>query len=235
MNGFWADIGMQSGFRTFVVTPETEPFPAFILLLHDIFGVDHNIRDYAANFAQHGFRVCCPDLYWRVRPGIQLRESYDDWREALRLQDQFDVQTGLADANNALAFFRQADTRAVGLVVGYGLGGLIAALLAADVEARALVSYYGTGLDLWPELVARGRRPFMFHVGESDFVLDEKKQTRIGELLAHNPAAKLWIYPHAGHRFVSPDAATYDRAAAELADARTIEFFARMCVPSPSA
>jgi carboxymethylenebutenolidase len=74
----------------------------------------------------------------------------------------------------------------------------------------------------------------MFHVGEADFVLDASKRVQIGELLARNPAARVCIYPQVGHRFVCPDAVTYNRAAAELADARTIEFLARICVPSPA-
>lgn len=231
MDGCWTDLEPQGRFRAFFVAPKFKPFPACILLLHDIFGVDHNVRNYAVNLAQHGFPVCCPDLYWRLRPGIQLSETYDDWRVALRLQDEFDVQIGLADARQALEFFCRENAQPAGLVVGYGLGGLIATLLAADAEPRAVVAYYGTGLDLWPELVERGRRPFMFHVGESDYVLDDKKRARIGELLAHNPAAKLYLYPSAGHRFVSPDGPTYNRAASELADARTIEFFARASAP----
>jgi carboxymethylenebutenolidase len=231
MDGFWSEIRMgDGGFRAFMVTPPADPFPAVVLLLHDIFGLDHNTRSYAVNFAQHGFSVCCPDLYWRLSQGIQLSETYEDLREALRLQDRLNVDTAVADARLTLARIREANVRASGLVVGYGLGGLIATLMSADDEVRGIVAYYGTGLETRPEAVARGKRPLMFHVGEADFVLNANKRARIGELLARNREAKICTYPQIGHRFVSPDAVTYDRAATELADARTIEFLARICV-----
>jgi carboxymethylenebutenolidase len=235
MRGSWTDVPVSGGHcRAFVVAPAADRFPASVLVLHDIFGVDHVTRDFACNLAEFGFSVCCPDLYWRHAPGSQLTQAYVDFREALRLQDRFEVPRGVEDAHSVLSYLLARQPGSAGLVVGFGLGGLLAVLLSGLDGVRGCVSYYGTGVVECREAIGAGRNPLLFHVGSSDYVVDAGKQQRIGEMLGANPLVELRIYPGVGHRFVSSDSATYDPAAAELANARTAEFLARMCAPERS-
>ena len=47
-----------------------------ILFFREIFGVNQHIRQVADSYAQEGYVVIAPDLFWRLQPGAQL--SYDD-------------------------------------------------------------------------------------------------------------------------------------------------------------
>ncbi|MFT4253410.1 MAG: dienelactone hydrolase family protein, partial [Caulobacter sp.] len=62
-------------FQALVVRPDT-PGPApVIVVVQEIFGVNAGIRLIAAEYAVQGFIAVCPDLFWRVEPGLSMSEN----------------------------------------------------------------------------------------------------------------------------------------------------------------
>ena len=43
-----------------------------IVVLQEIFGVNAYMRSVCDWYAAHGFVALCPDLFWRIQPGIEL-------------------------------------------------------------------------------------------------------------------------------------------------------------------
>ena len=52
--------------------PESGTGPG-LLLIQEIFGISDYIRDVADYYAEEGYVVLAPDLFWRIEPGIEIR------------------------------------------------------------------------------------------------------------------------------------------------------------------
>src|SRR5215472_15121768 len=62
-----------------------------MVLLQEIFGVNRYMREVADWYAQRGFVVACPDLFWRQEPGVEIDgHSEADWQRAFALYQGLD-------------------------------------------------------------------------------------------------------------------------------------------------
>ena len=101
----------------------TGPAPAVVILM-EVFGVNRFIRRIADHWAEQGLIVLAPDLYWRIRPGIELDPETDGHREqALKTREGMDVDLAATDVEawricavcrNVLARSRRLDIASVG-------------------------------------------------------------------------------------------------------------------------
>ena len=191
-----------------------------LVVLQEIFGVNGNMRSVCDWFAARGFIALCPDLFWRIEPGLELSPEHDRER-ALSLMRQLDFSKAIADIGAALNFLREhpACTKRVG-VVGYCMGGRLAYETAVHHNPDAAVGYYGVGIE---QALGKVKCPLMLHLAELDKYTPPAVQQSIRD--AH-PDAVL-VYPGADHAFARRGGAHYNAAAAELADLRTVDFLLR--------
>ena len=82
MTGTWIDIA--EGFRGYLAVPQCGSGPG-LLLLQEIFGVNPHMRDVADLYAEEGYVVLAPDLFWRLEPGVELGHSEADLARAFAL------------------------------------------------------------------------------------------------------------------------------------------------------
>ena len=133
MNGATISIAAagDSSFPGYLSLPATGSGPGLILL-HEIFGLNQHIRDLADTYAEEGYVVLAPDLFWHIRPGIELGPSEEDFKTALTYRDRFDVEQAMVDIGHTLQALRanRACTGKMG-AVGFCLGGLLAYLAAS--------------------------------------------------------------------------------------------------------
>ena len=117
-----------------------------IVVLQEIFGVNDYMRGVADWYAAHGFVALCPDLFWRLEPGVQLTEA--DFSKAIDYYQRLDEAKAVEDSAAAMNFLRQhpACNGHVG-AVGFCLGGNLAYLLSARFKPDCAVGYYGVGID----------------------------------------------------------------------------------------
>jgi carboxymethylenebutenolidase len=164
--------------RVLVALPPSGRGPGLILL-HDAMGVDDAMRDLARIYAEEGYVVFVPDLFW-LR-GIEVRElvgeslEWEFWFFQDELVDRglltptaprLALDDSLEDVEHALEALRahEACTGAVG-VVGYGLGGTVAVFAAARLDVDVSVAHDPAGLDrALPELLVRSA-PLLVHSG----------------------------------------------------------------------
>ena len=126
MSGDWIEITASDdsgSFRGYVATPESGSGPG-ILLLQEIFGINQHIRDVADYYAEEGYVVLAPDLFWRMEPEVELGYSEEDFQKAFGFYQKFDVPKCIEDMQAATKVLRDLD-ECKGKVgsIGFCLGG----------------------------------------------------------------------------------------------------------------
>lgn len=212
-------------FQAYVAMPEALPAPT-IIVIQEIFGVNQEMRDKCDALAAQGYIAVCPDLFWRLEPGIQLTDKTEkEWQQAFDLFNRFDVDMGIEDLRATHHTFKghAQSTGKVGCV-GYCLGGKLAYLLAARGHVDASVGYYGVGLD---ELLGEAGdidHPLMLHIAEEDKFTPKDAQEKIINGVKDFSNIAAYSYPNVDHAFARGQGEHYDEAAATLANQRTMDF-----------
>ena len=220
----------DGAFSAYVARPPAAlaatPAPA-IVVIQEIFGVNKVMRDVCDDLAAQGFVAVCPDLFWRIEPGIDITDhSEAEWKKAFELYNAFDVDAGVSDIAATLAAVRALPgvNGKVG-AVGYCLGGLLAFLTAARTDSDATVAYYGVGTEKHVAEAEKLARPLLMHIAEEDqFVPKEAQKVILGALKDH-PQIEIHSYPGRDHAFARVGGEHYDAADAGTANARSLAFF----------
>jgi carboxymethylenebutenolidase len=216
---------LGGSFSAYLAAPSTQP-RAGIVLIQEILGVNHNMRQTADDYAKEGYLVLVPDLYWRLEPGVQLDpEDKDDWAKAFELLKAFDVDSGVEDLKATLSFVRQysSTTGKVGSV-GFCLGGKLAYFMATRTDADANVSYYGVEIDKNLAEAAKIHKPLILHMGANDEYVSPSAQASIQQGLKDNPLVTIYRYEGVTHGFSRVGSSAYRKQAAQLARDRTLAF-----------
>lgn len=215
-------------FDAYVATPESGAGPA-IVVIQEIFGVNKVMRDIADGLAAQGYVAVCPDLFWRIEPGVDITDKTpEEWQKAFDLYGKFNVDTGVEDIQATISAIRPLAANGKVGAVGYCLGGLLAYLTATRTDADAAVSYYGVGMDQKLDEADGLRAPLLMHVAEEDKFVSKEAQSAIGSRLASVPGATVHFYPGLDHAFARVGGEHYDQDGADLANGRTARFFELM-------
>jgi carboxymethylenebutenolidase len=189
-----------------------------IVVLQEIFGVNHHIRAVADGYAAEGYLAVAPALFDRGEPGVELGYDQAGITRGVELRAKPSLDQTLADIAAAVAV--AAEGGKVG-VVGYCWGGLLTYLASSRLTGiAAAVGYYGGGISNF--LSDTPKTPLLLHFGERDAHIP---QTDVDKIRQAHPAVPIQVYP-ADHGFNCDERGSYDKPSAELARQRTLEFFA---------
>lgn len=213
-------------FSAYVARPAASRAPA-VVVIQEIFGVNAVMRGIADSLAAEGYLAICPDLFWRIEPGIDITDrSPAEWKRAFELFNAFDVDAGVKDIAATLAHIRKdAGCNGKAGAVGFCLGGLLAFLTATRTDADASVSYYGVGIEGRVAEADKLAHPYLMHIAEKDQFVPPEAQAVILQALKNHPLIEIHTYPGCDHAFARPGGEHYDEAAAKLANGRTQAFF----------
>ncbi|UEM06852.1 dienelactone hydrolase family protein (plasmid) [Skermanella rosea] len=227
MGGF-IEIEAEDGerFRAYKAVPAAGHGPA-IILLPEIFGINAHIRDLAEFYAEEGYVVLAPDLFWRLERDVELGYEGADREKALDLMKRFDLDQGVRDIGATVAAARAMPEvggcdggKAVG-AVGFCLGGRLAYLAAARCGVDAAVGYYGGGIEKLLDEADRIACPLTLHFGGADRISPPEVIEKIRAAFAGRPDVEVFVYPQAGHAFNRPGP-HFDKPAALMAHSRSI-------------
>lgn len=213
-------------FNAYVARPSKAKAPA-IVVIQEIFGVNAVMREIADGLADQGYLAICPDLFWRIEPGIDITDQSEaEWKKAFELFNAFDADLGVKDIAAVIDHIR-ADRGCSGKVgaVGYCLGGLLAYLTATNTDADASVGYYGVGIENRLGEAEKLERPLMLHIAEEDQFVPKEAQAIILQALKNHAQVTTHTYPGCDHAFARHGGEHYDAAAAKLANGRSLAFF----------
>ena len=189
-----------------------------IVLLQEIFGVNHHIRGVADMYASHGYLVVAPALYHRIEPGFEVGYQPDDVQRGMAVVQQVKREKTLLDIATAIAYVKSAGK--VG-IVGYCWGGTMSYASACQLSGlSAAVCYYGGGIAAMK--TETPQIPTVLHFGELDKHIP---MTDVNAIKAAQPKVQVYVY-HADHGFNCDERGSYDKPSADLARTRTLEFFA---------
>ena len=218
--------GADGSFGGYLARPGSDRGPG-IVVLQEIFGVNKVLRDIADGLASRGFFALVPDLFWRIKPGVELTDKSDaEWKEAFGLLQRFDIDKGVGDIQAAIDYLRKVPgvNGKVG-ALGYCLGGQLAYLTAARTDSDATVGYYGIRIQDQLGEAGNIKRPLMLHIAEADEFTPPPAQAKIEETLKPNPKVTIFRYPLMDHAFARVGGKHYDKANADLANVRSATFF----------
>src|ERR1700741_2082935 len=89
--------GRDGTFAAFVAMPKAVPASA-VVVLHEVFGVNADIRKTCDELAEQGFLAVAPDLFWRQEPDLDLNHWSDaEWKKGLALYAAYDRDKGVRD------------------------------------------------------------------------------------------------------------------------------------------
>jgi len=223
-----ADGGSFSGYLS---VPSSGSGPGLILL-QEIFGINEHIREIADVYAEEGYLVLAPDLFWRIKSGVELGYSDEDMKTALSYYSRFDIDQAIRDIGDALRVLR-ADQRCTARVgaLGFCLGGKLAYLSAARLPIDAAVSYYGVGIEQNLAEAKSIRCPIALHFASEDQLAPAAVREAVRQALAGKDDAEIYVYRGADHAFNNRHRESYHAPSAALAYGRTISLLRRAIGP----
>ncbi|QOT76205.1 dienelactone hydrolase family protein [Cupriavidus basilensis] len=210
-------------FNAYLATPASGKGPG-IVLCQEIFGVNATMRAVADYYAEEGYTVLVPDLFWRIAPGIELGDRGEDFQRALGLYQRFDEALGVKDVGAVLDALR-ARPECVGQtgVLGFCLGGKLAYLAACRLDGVACaVAYYGVGIEHALGEAANIQGRLVLHVAERDGFCPPEAQAKIRAALGGKDGIELYVYPGVDHAFARTGGEHFDRPSALMAHQRSI-------------
>ena len=225
MNGHWIDVAAADGsgvFRAYLSLPRAGKGPGLVIA-QEIFGVNATMRAVADAYADEGYVVAVPDLFWRLQPGVELGHSPEDRQKAFALYGSFDENKGVADLQTLLTALRERP-ELVGKagVLGYCLGGKLAYLAACRTDADVAVGYYGVGIENSLGEAANIKGHLLLHIAALDTFCPAEAQAKIVAALSNQPDIELHTYPDVEHAFARIGGEHFDKAATGMANQRSI-------------
>ncbi|MGA2087977.1 MAG: dienelactone hydrolase family protein [Stellaceae bacterium] len=227
-----AEITIQAAdggsFSAYLAAPKSGKGPG-IVVIQEIFGVNAVMRGITDDLAAKGYAALCPDLFWRLKPGINITDKTEaEWKLAVGYFGRFDADKGAQDLKATLAALRKhpACSGKVG-AVGYCLGGKLAYLMATRTDVDCSVGYYGVGIQDMLGEAKNIKKPMLLHIAGKDEFVPPPAQAAVKAGLKSNPNVSIYDYPQCNHAFARVGGQHYDKSAADQANQRSAEFFKR--------
>jgi len=227
MGGRYIEIQAGDGgsFKAYVAEPEKGSGPG-ILLLQEIFGVNGYIREMADLYAEEGYVVVAPDLFWRMEPGVDLGYSEEEFGKAFEFFQKFDVDKAIEDMTTTVSAMRGLDKLKGGVgALGYCLGGKLAYLAAAHSGVDVAVGYYPVGVEADIDLAAKIKCPMSLHIAEQDDYCPPEAQKLIVDTFAERSEVDVFSYPGVDHAFAAPERPSFHKPSTLMAHSRSIKKF----------
>jgi len=232
MAGKWIDIPAADGgkFRGYLTLPASGKGPG-IVLCQEIFGINAYVREVAEYYAEEGYVVLAPDLFWRMELGVDLGYTDADMQKAFGFFQKFDVDKGMQDITAAVKALRARPelTGKVG-ALGFCLGGKLAYLAAARSGVDVAVGYYGVGIEA--HLNEPPKCPTVLHFAEKDKYVPPESVEKIKAPFKGRSDIEIYVYAGQEHAFARTGGDHYDRPSALMAHSRSIAMFRRVMGPN---
>ncbi len=212
-------------------------FPG-VIVIHEIFGLWPDIKEFARTFAARGYIALAPDLYWRE--GFSQFTDPSEVRASLQNIGGIPDLRFVADLEGAASYIKTLPTFSGKLgCIGYCAGGRNAVLFACNTNSlSAIVDCYG-GRVVSDEtnqnspvpvtqMMSRLNCPLLGLFGKDDGnPSPEHVAIMEEELRKHGKAHEFHSYDDAGHAFFHPWRPNYRPEAAVDGWQKVFAFFER--------
>jgi carboxymethylenebutenolidase len=192
---------------------------AAVVVIQEIFGVNHHIRTVCDRFAGNGYVAIAPAIFDRIEPNFQSGYSPEEIAVARKFVANPDWTAMLRDSQAAIDAVK--DVGPVG-IIGFCLGGSVAYAAATKLSGlSAAIGYYGGAIVRFADDAPKV--PTQLHFGEKDAGIP---LSDVDTIRAKRPDVEIHVYPGAQHGFNCDERASYDPANAGIAKQRSLDFLA---------
>ncbi|HEY2133028.1 MAG TPA: dienelactone hydrolase family protein [Acetobacteraceae bacterium] len=190
-----------------------------LVVVQEIFGVNHHMRNVCAELAAAGYAVIAPALFDRAERGVELGYTAEDVARGRDLRAKVPDVGVVADVE-ASAVALAGKTLGI---IGYCWGGTVAWWGATrSKQFKAAIGWYGGGIAA--TRTEAPHCPVQLHFGEKDSGIP---LTDVEAIRAAQSGVEIFVYPGAQHGFGCDDRASYSAPDAKLAQERSLAFFAK--------
>ena len=213
--------GAEGEMKGYLVRPKdaSGDLPA-VIVIHENRGLNAHIRDVARRMALEGFVALAPD-FLSPQGGTPADED-----QARQMFSGMDLNVAAANGEATRVYLAGLDSTdgkvgAVGFCWG---GGMVNRMATRSPELGAGVAYYGSQPPV--EDVPAIKAPLMLHYAGLDERINAGIDAYRRALEENGKTFEIHVYEGVNHAFNNDtSAARYDKAAADLAWGRTVEFF----------
>jgi carboxymethylenebutenolidase len=194
------------------------PAKGGMVVIQEIFGVNHHIRAVCDKLAAEGYAAVAPALFDRQTKNFECGYTPDEIANARKFVANPDWGAMMRDTQAAID-----ELKGVGPVgiIGFCMGGTIAFLAASKCNGlSAAICYYGG--QIAKNADEKPKVPTQMHFGETDQAIpmsdvDMIKKKRGGD-------SEIYVYPIAGHGFHCDERGSFHQESAKIAWQRAMDF-----------
>jgi carboxymethylenebutenolidase len=209
----------------YVATPKKTGDEArkFVIIIHEYWGLNDNIKDIANRYADAGFTAIAPDLY---RGKVAKSKE-----EAGKLMSALELEDGLDTIKNTIAYAQDKyDALHIG-ITGFCMGGTYALQAVCHLEGlNASAPFYG---DIPDEATLQNlKTPVLFISGKKDKWINPERVRELELMAKNNMLPVKSVAYDADHAFFNdkrPE--VFDAEAAKDAWAKVVAFFNENLAP----
>lgn len=222
----------------YLARPAADNAPTGVIVAHELFAVNPDIRGVAEDLAAAGYLAIAPEFYHRdAPPGRWLERDDAGRREGFTLLYRLERQQALADAAACINWLRAQPGIERIAMIGFSAGGHLSYLAACQLPISQTAVLYGgwlpttdipmsrptPTLNLTPEITGR----LLYLVGEDDNLITAEQRGQIHDAL-HQAGTdhELVSYPGTGHAFFWPDTPAFSKTARDDAWSRILAMLA---------
>ena len=202
------------------MNPDEASLPG-VVVIHEWWGLNDNIRTAARRIAGEGYRVLAVDLY-DGSTAETPKAARELMQQAMKQPDRL-----AANLERAHAFLREELGASRTAVMGWCFGGSMT-MTAAITDPKtydAAVVYYGRLSDVTEEEIALIEFPILGFFGGQDSSIPVESVREFEQMLDDaGKDAEFYVYDDAGHAFANPSGTNYDPEAAADAWEKTTAF-----------
>ena len=193
------------------------PAKGGVVVIQEIFGVNHHIRAVCDRLALEGYTAVAPALFDRTEKNFECGYTPDEIANARKFIAAPNWDAMLRDTQAAIDGLKKEGLVAI---LGFCMGGTVAFLAATRLDGlSAAVCYYGGQIAKFAD--EKPKCPTQMHFGEIDQSIP---MSDVEMIRKKRPDCEIYTYPDAPHGFHCDERASYREAAAKTAWPRTMEF-----------
>lgn len=196
-------------FKAYRADPAGAPRGA-IVVIQEIFGVNHHIRSVCDRVAEMGYVAIAPQMFDRFMRDFESGYSPEEIAHCRSLLTNVDWDAFMRDVDRTR---EEVDGNGKTGIVGFCMGGSVSFLAACRLEGlSAAVCYYGGRIvDFADE---KPRCPTQMHFGEEDAAIP---MTDVESIRERQPEADIYVYEGAGHGFHCDERGSFHPESAKTA------------------
>ena len=218
--------------------PSGDHAPTGVIVAHELFAVNPDIRRVADELAEAGYLTIAPEFYHRdAPPGRWLERDEAGREEGFRYLNRLGRQQALDDTAACIGWLNSQPSVERIAMIGFSAGGHLSYLAASRLPVSRTAVLYGgwlpttdipmsqpsPTLDLTPGISGR----MLYLVGEDDALIDAAQRRQIRDALqVAGIEHDLVSYPGVEHAFFWPGTPAFNRSARDDAWSRILGLLA---------